>query len=319
MQLSLRPAQRCSHKYVKGSTMCRCSPADQPWSQHRQFFNLPLDEKVKASHSGGEAPARGYSPWAYEKTAVLRPDLHGATRPCTELLDAREQFAVGPPHDALFPTPQPASTLLPDFVTTTRMAYQEMRATCMQLVAAVSQGLGVPPNAISGPAAGGKGAELNLNFYPKVERQLLQQGGTMRRIWPHTDLGVVSALLQDGVGQSGLELQVRGADEAGRAFAPVDMEEEGDLVLFVGDTLERWTNGRLRAAVHRVGVPRHPLRQPDPAADYVPERRSAVMFYRAPPAANLGPSPYFVDARNPARYEAVTASEYLKRHNRRLY
>lgn len=287
-------------------------------SQHRQFFNLSLQEKSKVRHSGGEAPARGYSPWAYEKTAVLRPDLHGASGPSAKLLDAREQFAVGPPHDTLYPTPQLAPTILPGFVTTTQMAYQEIQASCVQLVAVVSQGLGVPPNAISGPAAGGAGAELNLNFYPKVERHLLQQENTLRRIWPHTDLGVVSALLQDGVGESGLELQVREANETGRAFAPVEIEKEGDLVLFVGDTLERWTNGYLRAAVHRVGLPRDLLRL-NPKAEFVPERRSAVMFYRAPPTANLGPLPYFVDADNPARYEEVTASVYLKRHNERLY
>jgi len=324
------------------------------FDQHRQFFALPLDAKLGVRHPGGEAPARGYSPWAYEKTAVLRPDLHRtpnlgpgglhkrSNRAATahgpeptaaavdypniptpsadpaqsdepRLLDAREQFAVGPPRDVHFPTPQLASDLLPDFTTTTQIAYQDIRTTCVKLVSAIEQGLGVPPNAISGPAVGGAGAELNLNFYPQVERRVLDYESTMRRIWPHSDLGVVSALMQDGAGASGLELQVREADEAGGAFAPVDMEQEGDLVLFVGDTLERWTNGYLRAAIHRVGLPSAS------GLKTVPERRSAVMFYRAPPTASLGPLPYFVNASNPARYEQVTASEYLKQHNRRLY
>jgi hypothetical protein len=337
-------------------------------------------------HSGGEAPARGYSPWAYEKTAVLRPDLHqipnighskitnhvnsdyfALTAPNSDpspdiqsqprpqvpstqqtntppaavaspksapplLLDAREQYAIGPAHDAHFPTPQLAASLLPNFATATRLAYQEICSTCSELISAIEEGLSIPTNAISGPAAGGAGAELNLNFYPEVERRVLTsesktnhvdgQATVMRRIWPHSDLGVVSALLQDGVGASGLEMQVREAEGTGDVFAPLEIEEEGDLVLLVADTLERWTNGYLRAAVHRVGLPSNPSTSDTVAesgVQVVPERRSAVMFYRAPPTANLGSLPYFVDASNPAKYENMTASEYLKQHNARLY
>ncbi|KAI0387571.1 Clavaminate synthase-like protein [Hypomontagnella monticulosa] len=325
---------------------------------HSDFFNLSLSSKLSVRHPGGESPARGYSPWAYEKTAVLRPDLHTATslgsttstaqslnpspslrcsvaidptRPLSgTLLDAREQFAIGPPSDAEFPTPQLAEQLLPGFNAITRAAYLEIQSTCRRLVDIIEEGLNVPPNAISNPTAGGEGAELNLNFYPEVERNVLDDGAdtqtsdktrledsndvTMRRIWPHSDLGVVSALFQDGIGASGLELQVRESPES--EFAPLSIEQEGDIVLLVSDTLERWTNGYLRAAVHRVGLP--PASSTSGMAR-VPDRRSAVMFFRAPPTADVGPLPYFVSAENPARYEHVTAGEYLKRHNRRLY
>lgn len=246
------------------------------------------------------------------------------------LLDAREQFAIGPLNDTEFPTPQLAEELLPGFNAVTKNAYSQIGNACRALVHTIEGGLGAPERSISSPAAGGQGAELNLNFYPEVERNVLegsandtQAGGdtdsgsssdvTMRRIWPHSDLGVVSALFQDGVGATGLEFQVRGAP--GSEFAPLYIEEEGDMVLLASDTLERWTNGYIRAAVHRVGLP--------PAASTatarVPERRSAVMFFRAPPTADLGPLPHFVSDRNPAKYEHITAGEYLKRHNRRLY
>lgn len=213
------------------------------------------------------------------------------------------------------------------------MAYLEIRNTCRRLVDTIEEGLGAPTSSIIGPTAGGQGAELNLNFYPEVERNVLEgdagmqacdevHGGdvTMRRIWPHSDLGVVSALFQDGVGATGLELQVRGS--LGGKFAPLSIEEEGDIVLLVSDTLERWTNGYLRAAVHRVGLPSiapSSNRMSRSGLERVPERRSAVMFFRAPPTANLGPLPYFVSAQNPAKYEHMTAGEYLKNHNKRLY
>jgi isopenicillin N synthase-like dioxygenase len=94
------------------------------------------------------------------------------------------------------------------------------------------------------------------------------------------------------------------------------------MVLLVSDTLERWTNGHLRAAVHRVGLPFDggTVQASCPSrGTSVPERRTAVMFFRAPPTMTLGPLQHFVSAGNPGQYEHVTAQEYLKRHNRRLY
>lgn len=252
------------------------------------------------------------------------------------LLDAREQFAIGPPKDTAFPTPQLAEEFLPHFNKVTRKAYLEIGETCRMLVDVIEKGLNAPTGSISSRTSGGEGAELNLNFYPEVEKNVLEgnvdtqasenkhsetnEEVAMRRIWPHSDLGVVSALLQDGIGASGLELEARESRES--EFAPLSIEKEGDIVLLVSDTLERWTNGYLRAAVHRVGLP--PAIPLSPAASVpgktrVPERRSAVMFYRAPPTMTLGPLPHFVSAKNPAIYEDVTAEEYLKRHNKRLY
>ncbi|GAW17958.1 hypothetical protein ANO14919_074270 [Xylariales sp. No.14919] len=304
---------------------------------HRQFFNLPLPTKLTVQNRGGESPARGYSPWAYEKTAVLRPDLHTASSPNTNptqiLLDAREQFAMGPPSDAQFKTPQLGEAYLPEFNAAISDAYRQISDTCRRLVHTIEEGLGAPSGCISGPAADGQGAELNLNFYPEVQRSTLEDnldtpavqearvgGNTMRRIWPHTDLGVVSALLQGGAGETGLEVQLR---ESGQSkFVPVAVDDENDLVLLVSDTLERWTNGKLQAAVHRVGLP-PAISQAGPASrserNLVPERRSAVMFFRAPPTVDLYPLSHFISPEDPAKYEHITAGEYLRRHNKRLY
>ncbi|CAI6342062.1 unnamed protein product [Periconia digitata] len=335
---------------------------------HRRFFDLPLSAKLSVRHPGGEAPARGYSPWAYEKTAVLRPDLHTAPtlesdsttttkesdlpffatrsqhanvqaestiQSPTPLLDAREQFAIGPPKDTAFPTPQLDEKLLPGFDEATRKAYKEIGETCRVLVDVIEEGLSAPTGSISTRTSGGEGAELNLNFYPEVEKSVLEgsvgarvsennqsptKKASMRRIWPHSDLGVVSALLQHGIGASGLELETR--ESRGNEFAPLSIEKEGDMVLLVSDTLERWTNGYLRAAVHRVGSPpaiTPSIVAPESGNTHIPERRSAVMFYRAPPHIPLGPLSHFVSADRPSGYDNVTAEEYLKRHNKRLY
>ncbi|KAI2610538.1 Clavaminate synthase-like protein [Hypoxylon sp. NC1633] len=313
----------------------------QLFKYHRNFFNLPLSDKLTVLHPGGESPARGYSPWAYEKTAILRLDLHdyaAGLPPSTDtqlpkaLLDAREQFAIGPPNDTEFPTPHLAENKLPGFNGVMRDSYVEVANSCRQLVEAIEEGIGAPKGSISGAVAEDNGAELNLNFYPEIERWHLESNPdpladdteqdsdtVMRRIWPHSDLGIISALFQDGVGSTGLETLIR--TPSGEQFVPVSTEAEGDMILLAANTLERWTNGHVLAAVHRVGLPSADNSSSDEKVTEgkVPERRSAVMFFRAPPTATLGPLPYFVSASNPAKYEHITAREYLKSHNTRLY
>ncbi|KAI1662787.1 Clavaminate synthase-like protein [Daldinia decipiens] len=305
------------------------------FNYHYLFFNLSLIAKLSVRHPGGEAPARGYSPWIYEKTAIVRPDLHDApnlntfSSPHSHLFEvstgsskaqslaARERFAIGPPGDYSFPTPQLAEALLPGFNRTTRGIYLKIIKACNMLLDTIELGLDVPPGTLNPLDTGGLGTELNLNFYPEVARDRIDGGGgddvAMYRILPHLDLGVISALFQDGAGASGLELEVRGLGKGRCEFAPVFVEQEGDVVLLVSDTLERWTNGRLRAALHRVALP------PEAGTSRVPERRSAVMFLRPPPTADIGPKPQFVSADNPALYDHITAGDYLRLSNKKLY
>ena len=91
--------------------------------------------------------------------------------------------------------------------------------------------------------------DLRLNHYPAIHIRD-PRDGAVSRISPHTDFGIISLLLQDGVG--GLEIE-------GRAhpgfFVPVEPRPM-EMIVNVSDTLQRWTNNFLRAGVHRVTVPR---------------------------------------------------------------
>ncbi|GAP88878.1 hypothetical protein SAMD00023353_1700600 [Rosellinia necatrix] len=308
---------------------------------HRYFFDLPLATKLTVQHAGGGSPARGYSPWAYEKAAIRKPDLHTApSLPPTQhphphaLLDAREQFTMGPPSDVTFKTPQLAEEDLPGFNAAVADAYRQMAETCRELVRVIEEGLGAPRGSITGQTADGEGTELNLNYYPQARRGTIADAlgrssagednadrsgyvAGMRRIWPHSDLGVVCAIFQDRIGESGLEVYLREPEPELSGFVPVSVDDENDMILFVSDTLERWTNGQLQAAVHRVGLP---PATPGSKRILVPKRSSAVMSFRAPPTADLYPLSHFISAKNPARpwYKHITAGEYLKHHNDRI-
>ncbi|KAI9659979.1 MAG: hypothetical protein M1821_001331 [Bathelium mastoideum] len=281
---------------------------------HEQFFALPLTIKQSVAHIGGSAPARGYSPYGKEKTYVLRPDI--AKSP-PRALDAREQFAIGPPEDEDWPTPWVDHDVAPGMRETITSFYTKCRLICQEIVGALELGLSVPPGTFLQrylPDA----AELNFNYYPAISLSQLQQPGVMR-IWPHSDLGIVSILFQDREG--GLEFQDR---EQPGSFVPVNHVEDGDMIVNVADTLERWTNGTLTAGVHQVVPPTMPLEanghaQNGQTEKTVPARRSAVMFYRASGGTSVGPMPEFVTGEWPARYDDITAMQYLQSKNRHLY
>ena len=153
-------------------------------------------------------------------------------------------------------------------------------------------------------------SELRLNYYPRVDIQELETGRA-RRIWPHTDSGLMSLLLQDDVG--GLEFEDR---QNPGAFIPLSSTTRTEMVVNVADTLERWTNGTLRAGLHQVNTSGE---MGDRKGGGVAPRSSIVFFFRANEAASAGPISSFVTPQHPARYSEITALEYLQQVNGKLY
>jgi isopenicillin N synthase-like dioxygenase len=84
-------------------------------------------------------------------------------------------------------------------------------------------------------------SELRPNHYPTVTRQELAVRNT-RCIWPHPDTGLFSFVFQG----NDRGLQVEDRKSPGR-FVIVLQRSADEMILNVADTLERWTNGNLRA------------------------------------------------------------------------
>ena len=174
---------------------------------------------------------------------------------------------------------------------------------------ALELGLGVPSGSLTARCIPDD-SELRLNHYPQISTKELETGSS-RRIWPHTDTGLFTLLLQDRVG--GLELEDR--MNLG-SFLPVSSDVPTDLVLNVADTLERWTNGALRAGVHRVVSPD---RTNVTERGMAMARSSIVYFFRANGATSAGPIPSFVSPKHPVKYSEITALEYYQQRNSTLY
>lgn len=156
-------------------------------------------------------------------------------------------------------------------------------------------------------------SELRLNHYPSISKHELCNKN-IRRVWPHTDFGILTLLVQDSEG--GLEFEDR---RIPGTFIPVTSEDPSDLIVNVSDILQRWTNGVLKAGLHRVSVPRQ--FQVDGTVEdcMLPDRYSLAFFQRPGEDKSAGPIRDFVTEERPACYDEISALEHLQRRNGLVY
>ncbi|KAL0260715.1 hypothetical protein SLS55_004405 [Diplodia seriata] len=186
----------------------------------------------------------------------------------------------------------------------------------------------IPLRALTGGAAAGEevgGGEPADEEEGKEEGRL---GGEKQRSPPsasrigaHSDFGSLTILFQDAVG--GLEVEDPHRPGVFRPAPPV----EGTLLVNVGDLLERWSNGRWRSTVHRVGAP--PVERLREAGAVVGsgggqemcKARYSIPFFSAPnDDAVIEALPGCWDERtNPKKYEPVTAEQYVTMRMEALY
>ncbi|MCJ1386801.1 hypothetical protein MMC17_009928 [Xylographa soralifera] len=287
------------------------SEISQAFQAHKTFFDLPLDRKQEVLYLGGARPARGFTPSHTEKTFLHKPHLSQAAEDAAE---TREQFTLGPPEDRDFPTPWFEDNHLASCYATLVSFYDDCRLVALGLVQAIELGLGLQRGALTEhylPDA----SELTLNWYPKASRAALL-GPSLKRIWPHSDLGIISLLFQDGIG--GLEFEDR---KSKGHFVPVEPGVGVEMIVNASDTLERWTNGVISAGIHRVTAP-STMQESDgkggigAKVETVPERRSIVLLYRSKGEASVAPLADFVKTDKPAQFGEMTATEYLNFKNK---
>ncbi|OQS04715.1 N-acetylated-alpha-linked acidic dipeptidase [Thraustotheca clavata] len=106
----------------------------------------------------------------------------------------------------------------------------------------------------------------------------------------HTDFECFTIIHQNN---SGLQLTTL---DGGWIDAPVMSDR---LVIMVGDVLERWTNGYLKATPHRV-------------LNTQQKRQSIVRFNGAEGKAIIAPLPQFISESNPTKFEPVTQRQHIE-------
>jgi isopenicillin N synthase-like dioxygenase len=187
-----------------------------------------------------------------------------------------------------------------------------LQRTCLQILEAMEVGLNLSPGTLRQrclPAA----SEIRLNYYPPVSLDVLSQG-KIKRTWPHTDFGIITLLFQDSVG--GLELEDRTQPGTFVPVTPGAADKPSEMVINISDTFERWSNGAIRAGLHRVDIPSD---MKSKEKGICPGRYSSIFFFKAARETSVGPLPAFVTAERPAKFDDITALQYQQQMTSVLY
>lgn len=162
------------------------------------------------------------------------------------LTRGQESFDQGAANDELFPNRWVDETDLPGFRQFMEHVYEQFHELHAHLLRAITAGLGLPEEELISKHQSNT-SELRLLHYPAIPCRSMVSG---KRIGEHSDFGTLTLLLQDSVGG----LQVEDQRELG-SFIPVESEDVHEVIINVGDCLQRWTNKNLRSANHRVSLP----------------------------------------------------------------
>ena len=200
----------------------------------KAFFALPEEVKRK-HHIAGGGGARGYTPFGIE------------TAKGAQAHDLKEFWHVGrelpPGHpfrghmgDNVWPDE------VPGFRETFLELYETFDRTGLKILKAIARFLKIDEDYFIDTVRDGNSV-MRLLHYPPIEGE----PGSNVRAGAHEDINTITLLL--GAEEAGLELLTRD----GR-WIPVS-SMPGELVVNIGDMLQRLTNGLLRSTTHRVVNP----------------------------------------------------------------
>jgi isopenicillin N synthase-like dioxygenase len=200
----------------------------------KAFFALPEDAKRKYHLTGGGG-ARGYTPFGIE------------TAKGAQAHDLKEFWHVG----RELPPGHPFRDHMPDnvwpeevesFRDTFRQLYAAFDSAGLKILKAIARYLKIDEDYFTDTVRDGNSV-LRLLHYPPIDGE----PGSHVRAGAHEDINTITLLL--GADEAGLELLTK--DGRWIPVAP----RAGELVVNIGDMLQRLTNGVLRSTSHRVVNP----------------------------------------------------------------
>jgi isopenicillin N synthase-like dioxygenase len=255
----------------------------------KAFFALPED--VKRNYQiAGTGGARGYTPFGIEtakghKAHDLKEFWHVGRD-----LPAGHKFRDHMP-DNVWPTE------IPGFRDTFLEIFSTFDRTGLKILKAIARYLDVDEGYFGDAVHDGNSVLRALHYPPQTEPT-----GEHIRAGAHEDINAITLLL--GAEEAGLELLTRD----GR-WIPVS-PKPGELVINIGDMLQRLTNGRLRSTSHRVVNP-----APDRASH---ARYSMPFFLHFRSDFLIEALPQTVPAGEQPKWPPITANDYLQERLREI-
>jgi len=255
----------------------------------KAFFALP--EQIKKKYEiEGSAGQRGYTSFGREHAKD------------SQVADLKEFFQIAQevgPHDPLheiYPD-NPDVAEAPDFLKYGRELYRAFESTGGLLLQAIALHLNLPEDYFQDKIDKGSSI-LRAIHYPPIT----QEPASAIRAERHEDINLITLL----VGASAGGLQLLNMHEEWLDIVP----EDDEIVINVGDMLQRLTNNYLKSTTHRVVNPPQELW-------HLP-RLSIPFFLHPKPDMDLTVLPSCVTADRPVAYEAITAGAYLDERLREI-
>lgn len=255
----------------------------------QQFFSLPSDEKKKYEVPG-LAGQRGY-------TSFGKEHAKGSDAP-----DLKEFFQYGQivedndPIKSEYPDNVKVAEV-PAFNRTFEDAYRAFEVSGKALLQAIAIYLGLDEHYFDQHIHNGNSI-LRAIHYPPIT----QEPKSAIRAEQHEDINLITLLV--GASADGLQILTKQNEWVGVTSLPEQ------IVVNVGDMLQRLTNNKLKSTTHRVVNP--------PREKWHTSRFSIPFFLHPKSEMSLACLESCIDANHPKAYPDATAGEYLDERLREI-
>lgn len=259
------------------------------YNEVKAFFDLPneIKESYEIDGIGGQ---RGYTSFGKESAKGKKEgDLK-------EFWHFGQEVVGNDTLKAEYPKNVAVNEIL-SFNTTGMEAYKMLEKTAIYVLRALSIYIGLEENYFDKYVINGNSI-LRPIHYPPIKGE---PKGAVRAA-AHGDINLITLLM--GASASGLEVQNKKGE-----WIPVTALPE-QLVINVGDMLERLTNNKLRSTIHRVVNP--------PREDWDKPRYSIPFFTHPISEMKLNCLPECITEELPKVYDDITAGEFLNERLREL-
>lgn len=255
----------------------------------KEFFSLPVDIKSKYEVPG-LAGQRGYTSFGKEHAKQ------------SKVADLKEFYQIGQyvNDDSPFKSEYPDNPYVSDinqFSEYAEKLYKSFEVAGAHLLRAIAIYLNLDENYFDDKIHEGNSILRTIHYPPITE-----EPRSAIRAEQHEDINLITLLV--GASAGGLQL----LNSAGQWLDIVP--ENDEIVINVGDMLQRLTNNYLKSTTHRVVNP--------PKEQWHVPRLSIPFFLHPKSAMDLTCLPSTITEEQPLQYEPITAGEYLNERLREI-
>ncbi|GEM62483.1 flavonol synthase [Sphingobacterium faecium NBRC 15299] len=256
------------------------------------FFSLPTEIKLKYEFPE-LAGQRGYTTKGREKAK-------DSTTPDLKEFWQRGQTIVGEEYSKTDFPDNPEVAELPRFNSITAEVYKKLEDTGRKLLKAIATYLDLEEDYFEKFVINGNSILRAIHYFPIQNPEELAPDAV--RAGAHEDINLITLLI--GASADGLEVMTKDGE-----WFPIKAKGE-DIVINVGDMLQRLTNNKLKSTTHRVV---------NPPIELMGTSRFSIPFFLHPKSSmSLASLDSCISDKYPKAYPNYTAGEYLDERLREI-